>query len=338
MAKGRIRDTHRLDADERGSLMVLEAILVALLVLTAILFFTSVQRPSTGTDQGGIDLGQVAADTLAILEVRTIEGQTFEGWITNATRGDAATMTAVEAFLGEVLPTGTRFAVRLDNGVGNLTILATGSGEPHGARAAQVMLLPNWGTYRGSTIGSGLTVTPGDVVATTHDLVDGTYGCFQAPYGYTVGPDGPDADSSPDPWATRWNTDPGALATWKSSQASEQVPLDVPLGRWKVSTTEVSGQCTGGTVTYANVVPPGSRTIDVTTTAGSTSFTVVTGTLSAADVGKTLTGANVGATARVVSPTSMSLAATATGSTTLTVSPDSTALPYSVQLVVWFGA
>src|SRR5688572_11526763 len=116
----------RLGDDERGSFMVLEAILVALLVLTAILFITSVQRPSTGADQGGLDLGQVAADTLSILQVRSFNGDAFDTWITDLAQGDSATgclataptevacptATAIDDFLGEVLPTGTRYSLR----------------------------------------------------------------------------------------------------------------------------------------------------------------------------------------------------------------------------------
>ncbi|MEO6667331.1 MAG: hypothetical protein ABIO65_11245 [Nitrospiria bacterium] len=333
-----------LGGDERGSLMVLEAILVAMLVLTAILFFTSVQRPSTGSDQGGLDLGQVAADTLSILEVRTIEGQSFEGWVTNTTRGDNATATAVRDFLEEVLPTGTRFAIRLDNGVSNLTILSSGTvTTPHAARGAQIFVFPNWATYRNQTIGAGLTVTPGEVVASTHALVSGTYHCFQAPNGFSTAPDGPDAGATADLWEARWNTDPGILAPWKADAqtlgSNEQIPRDLPLGRWKVSTgVAVSGQCSAGTITHVNVVPPGSRTIDVTTTAGSTTFTVNSGLVTSADVGKTLVGSNVNATARVVSLTTMNKNALATGPTTLTLSPDSTFMPYGLQLVVWFGA
>src|SRR5687767_2555861 len=81
----------RFGDDDRGSFMVLEAILVALLVLTAILFLTSVQRPSTGTDQGGLDLAQVSADTLSILRVRTFNGDPFDTWVTKLALGDSAT-------------------------------------------------------------------------------------------------------------------------------------------------------------------------------------------------------------------------------------------------------
>src|SRR5687768_9634812 len=117
----------RFGEDDRGSFMVLEAILVALLVLTAVLFFTSVQRPSAGSDQGGLDLAQVSADTLAILGVRTFNGVPASVWLTNLMHADSATgcnaaaptaaacptTTEIEEFLGEVLPTGSRYSLRI---------------------------------------------------------------------------------------------------------------------------------------------------------------------------------------------------------------------------------
>lgn len=337
--------------------MVLEAILVAMLVLTAILFFTSVQRPSTGSDQGGLDLGQVAADTLSILEVRTFavagKTQTLEGWVTNVTRGDAPTAVVVQDFLEEVLPIGSRYAVRLDNGVSSLTILSSGTATtPHAARGAQIFLFPNWATYRNQTVGADLTVTPGDVVDSTHALVSGTYLCYQAPNSYSTAPDGPDAGSTADTWASRWTTDPGILAPWKADaqtlSAKEQIPRDLPLGRWKASTAVVdgSGNCSGGTITYVNVVPLGWRTATGSTSLlATTTLTLTSGVFSASDVGKTVTGINLPAGARITAATNGATTATISPAITIpdaggtvTISPDSTFMPYSLQLVVWFGA
>ncbi|HUR25157.1 MAG TPA: hypothetical protein VM327_03975 [Candidatus Thermoplasmatota archaeon] len=170
--------------------MVLEAILVALLVLTAILFFTSLQRPTTGGDQGGLDLGQVSADTLQILQVRQFNGQTLEGWVTNLTRGDAATATSVDSFIRQVLPTGARYSLRLDNGVSALQILPVGAAEgPRGARGAEIMLLPNWANYRNATLTTfAFAVYPGQVIdsgnTTYYALVNPastSYLCLKAP-------------------------------------------------------------------------------------------------------------------------------------------------------------
>jgi hypothetical protein len=341
-----------LAEDEHGSFMVLEAILVALLVLTAILFFTSVQRPSTGTDQGGLDLAQVAADTLSILQTRsfTISGtpQALETWVTGAVGGDQPTVVVLQDFLDEVLPTGAGYVLRLDNGVANLTILSSGANvEPHGARASQLILLPAWGTFRGQL--ATMTVEPGQVVPSTdaarYNLVDpsGTILCYQSPAGHSTSPDS-DGSGVADSWASRWKAALGAVA-WKDplvddSGANQQVPRDLPYGIWKLSTAvaDGSGNCSGGTVSYVNVVPPGSRTVTLSTTALSTTIVVTSGSLGADDVGKVLVGSNLPAATRLASATELTVAATVTGSTTVTISPDPTFLPYSLQLVVWFGA
>lgn len=340
------RRHRRLADDERGSFMVLEAILVALLVLTAILFFTSVQRPSTGTDQGGLDLAQVAADTLSILQTRsfTISGtpQTLETWVTGAVGGDQPTVVVLQDFLDEVLPTGAGYALRLDNGVSNLTILSSGANvEPHGARAAQLILLPAWGAFRGQP--ATMTVEPGQVIPSTdaarYNLVNpsGTIQCYQSPAGHTTSPDS-DGNGVADPWASRWKAALGAVP-WKDpkvgdSGTNQQVPRDLPYGIWKLS---AAADCSVAT-TYINVVPPGSRTVEIQTTATQTAIVVSSGSLGTEDIGKTLIGGSLPAAARLASTASLSVAATVSETITVTISPDPSFLPYSLQLVVWFGA
>ena len=343
----------RLAQDERGSFMVLEAILVALLVLTAVLFFTSVQRPSTGTDQGGLDLAQVSADTLSILQTRSFSigtpatSQTLETWMTGAVGGDAATALVLQDFLDEVLPTGAGYALRLDNGVSNLTVLSSGvNAVPHGARASQLILLPAWGSFRGQL--PTMTVEPGQVLPssdTRYNLVNpaGTLQCYQSPAGHTTSPDS--NGNGADTWASRWKATLGAVS-WKDpkvddSGVNQQVPRDLPYGIWKVSTDPadvITGQCATGTISYVNVVPPGSRQVTLTTTALSRTITVTSGSLGAEDIGKVLIGSGLPAAARLASATELTVAATVTGSTIVTISPDPTFLPYSLQLVVWFGA
>lgn len=342
MARARPDRRIRFEAEEGGSLMVLEAILVALLVLTAILFFTSVQRPSTGVDQGGLDLGQVAADTLAVLRARTVsvggQSQTLEGWVWNATRGDSATGTALQTFLGEILPTGARYAIRLDNGVSNLTILgpADSAALPRGARAAQILIYPNWAHHRNESV--TMTVSPGEVVASSHPLVNGDYDCYVAPNSYSTAPD--------DTWAAHWTAAPGPAVPWKASLATlgatnQQIPLDLPYGRWRAY---VAADCSGSVAQVINVVPPGYRV--VTGSVASGTVTLTQGTFEAGDVGKTLTGVTgTGAGAariRTVSSSTLAIlsvaASTAPANSALTIADDSTFLPYSLQLVVWFGA
>jgi hypothetical protein len=243
-----------LGDDERGSFMVLEAILVALLVLTAILFFTSVQRPSTGTDQGGLDLAQVSADTLAILQVRTFNGDSFDTWITELAQGESATScvatnptaaacpqaVAIEDFLGEVLPTGARYSLRIDNGVSSLPVLPLGSTqEPHSGRAAQTVFLPAWDAYASQTVvtdsaapGESLTRTDHAVLSRFTDPDDLL--CIKAPTGgsLTLGSKGPGAVS----WVSLWQaaaassmgaTVAGGGATTVASTAGLEVGMHV---------------------------------------------------------------------------------------------------------------
>ena len=348
----------RFADDERGAFMVLEAILVALLVLTAILFFTSLQRPTTGSDQGGLDLGQVSADTLQILQVRQFSGQTLEGWVTNATRGDTTTATAVDQFIRQVLPTGARYSLRLDNGVSGLQILPSGSTEsPRGARGAEILLMPNWATYRNDTVigATTLSVTPGQTIASTdatyYPLVNpaSTIQCYRAPNSYSTAPDGPDADTTADTWRSRWQSaiQTTAVTTNAKDNAAtlgtgmQQVPRDLPLGKWRLNT---NSDCTSGTTSYVNVVAPGARELPVTTSLLTPlTLTSTSGKFSPADVGLALSGTGIASGARVVSvegPNSltMSAAATASGTTTLSIPLDPSYTMYGLQLVVWFGA
>lgn len=348
-----------LRRDEEGSFLVLEAILVALLVLTAILFFTNVQRPSAGAGEGGLDLGQVAADTLQILQQRTFtvngQGQAFNAWVTNATAGDAATADEVHTFIRQILPTGAHYSLRLDNGVSTLQILPAGATEvPRNARAAEVATVPLWAAFRNNTVSGALrVVVPGQVVAPSDPLyplvTTGTYGCYEAPYNSTKGPGAPGGVE----WSTRWQSPVQATSPTTNGKdtsavlgANQQVPRDLPLGKWRLADAAgQSGHCSNGTPTYVTVVPPGERVLTVSTVTASTVVTASSSTarFSLADKGLEVSGAGIIAGTRiqsVQSPTQVTLsqAAAATGSTTLVLPIDPTFLPYGIQLVVWFGA
>src|SRR5687767_2213173 len=90
--KGRkVRQADRLGDDDRGAFLVFEAVMSAVLIFTAILFFTGVGRPTDAAEPGGIDLGQNAADILAILKSREFGDRPFNdvnatelgwGWVT----------------------------------------------------------------------------------------------------------------------------------------------------------------------------------------------------------------------------------------------------------------
>lgn len=182
------RGARSLRRDDHGAFPVVEAILVAVLVMTAIIFFTSVQRPSNAAEEGGIDLSQSAADTLALLKAKefgirsspatldtdgngvtddnerphTGDDLVFDQWFTNLVAGDATTRIKVDDFLSEIIPTGADYALRLSNGVDTLTLLPDTLRPPIGARSSEVGVMPAWGTYVGASASATVSATDVD--------------------------------------------------------------------------------------------------------------------------------------------------------------------------------
>lgn len=355
----RSRTARPFRADLAGAFPVLEAILVAVLVLTAIIFFTSLQRPTAGSEQGGIDLAKVSADTLSILRSRTFTvgggTQTMTGWVTNVTAGDAATASAVDTFLRQVLPSGSRYSLRLDNGVGSLQVLPTGTPErPFEGRASAITILPNWHTYGNQT--ATLTVTPGQVVlasdASLYPLVDPastTYRCFKSPSASSTTVDGGDADTTADTWASHWQSALQATSPTTNGKdtsatlgSAQQVPYNLPLGRWQVWG---GADCASGATVYVNVVPPGTRSFSDATASASTTLTSTAAAFTPADVGRLVTcvsGCTLTPPVRITAVSgnqaTLSSAVTVAAGNVVAVSPDSTFAPYGLELVVWFGA
>ncbi len=212
--------------DDEAAFPVLEAVLVAILVLTAVLFFTSFGRPTAATDEGGIDLGRYAADALAVMGRHSFDDPTGsplteEGWLTLLVQGNTAMAGEVEAYLGEILPPGTRFALRLDNGVEPLHLVPQGVEDaPRAARAAETYIAPDWRARPGPFAqpvqqvhpGQEITAAPANATA-FRDLTPG--GCVEAPDGSASGPAGP--------WLSVW-------------RGSAQVPSAVPYGVWAAHT------------------------------------------------------------------------------------------------------
>jgi hypothetical protein len=171
-----------------------EAILVAVLVLTAVLFFTSVQRPTGGGESRGLDLGPVASDTLGILQRRTFTTEATgdpEGWVTKVLAGDAATSTQVDDFVTQVLPTGAKHVLRLSNGIGTVGLLPTASpGGPQGARAAEVPLFPHWRAFASKEATD--LAAPGQPLTSTNTILSrftdpaDSIVCIKAPYNATA--------------------------------------------------------------------------------------------------------------------------------------------------------
>jgi hypothetical protein len=254
-----------LRRDLSGAFPVFEAILVAVIVLTSILFFTSVQRPTTGGDLGGIDLAQTASDTLAILETRTFSGSSMETWVGAVLAGNASGVSVgkdVRQLLNQTLPTGARYTLRLDNGVSSLRLLPTGAEPtPNGARASQLTLLPTtWAKYHtGALTTFPAAIHPGQILDASHparalvDPASTTYNCIEAPLGSTTLRDGPDADTAADTWRSHWQAPAGS-----PHKANDyQVPLDIPYGTWRVSTAAAGAGGCDTTPLFVKVVRPG---------------------------------------------------------------------------------
>lgn len=253
---------NRLPRDDNAAFPVLEAILVAVLILTTILFFTSLQRPTTATDEGGIDLGRLAADTLDILQTKEftttgacLAAADLETWVTAVLNGQECAANELEKFLGEVLPPGTQFLVRLDNGVEPLVLVPYGSTDsPRAARAEATYITPLWLANVNKT--GSQSVFPGQqLVYDNGTLIPGApsnatafkagvFPCIASPTGSATGPDG------------------SAWAVWWQANATH-VPADLPYGAWAgYPGIDAEGECTGTlTPTYLFIgLPDGTRT------------------------------------------------------------------------------
>lgn len=221
-----MRAAPRVD-DEAGALAVLEAILVAVLVLGAILFVSYVQRPLLAAESGGVDLSGLAGQTLGLLLRHdfVVGGQTLDldAWMRKLAAGDAATTAAVDDYLQRILPEGTEHALYLSNGVGTLRLApAQDPGEPRNARVASAPYAPPWYAFRSnSTVAVNTSQlppgTPIDAVANpVHalfaDPTDLTLACIKAPDGSKTGPEGA--------WIDAWRAD------------TMRVPTGAPYGVW----------------------------------------------------------------------------------------------------------
>ena len=201
---------------------VLEAILVTLLVLTAILYVTNVQRPLMASEAGGVDLSRLASETVILLQNHTFtdadgNAMDFEEWMQKVLDGDTDLAAQVEDFVREVLPTGTRSSLLLTNGVGSVRLIpATDPGAPRNARAAEVPFFPHWGKFRGNATtdaasagwgAPGQNVTLGHPVLAKFSTTPSTVACMRAPDNSTTGPRGV-------PWTTLWRDGSGRIPQW----------------------------------------------------------------------------------------------------------------------------
>jgi hypothetical protein len=244
---GRDRGASRCSRDEAAAIQVFEAIIVAVLILTAVLFFTSLQRPTQAQDSGGIDLGVLASDVLQVLTQTTFDDPAnetanpaacpsdpapepddqllLEEWIDRIMTGGtcgAAVAADVDTFMNNVLGSGLRYAIRLDNGYEPLQLLPyQKSVVPLAARAATTYVLEDWDFNAGQT---AIDVRPGGPVPVSGVPACAAWTDLVSPVGTATGPIAND-------WLAHWME----VCDDPVPEAEKRVPPDVPYGVWTVA-------------------------------------------------------------------------------------------------------
>lgn len=198
----------RFSRDERGAIQAFEAVLAAILILSALILFSLVQRPTTPAASTGLDLQQVAADALAVLGA---SGSSAVGDAVDAALGnnDVPLRTSFDA----TLPATLRWRASLSNGFGSLVLASSDAGAfstPRGAQGASVFTtIPTWAGI------SGTGLTPGSPVSFDADCTD-----LHSPRPGAADTIGPRGQS----WRSLLGTTPG------------RIPEGLPFGTWTFST------------------------------------------------------------------------------------------------------
>lgn len=242
----------RLCRDDAAAIQIVEAVLVAVLILTGIIFMSLVTRPPVPRSASGTDMGTLADDTLHVLEVTTIQDpddvnrqMALDDWVGDLMAGTqphaANVADAVEARLDEILPVGVKGAVRVNNGHGTILLvphLNGGTIVPRGASVAQGVAVLEWTAFEGET--------PTDTLRPGRAFDWSSWDCLAAPGGETTGPQG-----------QTWE------ALWLDFDATGQtVPGFAPYGIWRHD-----AGCDDAGYGYFEVVPA-SGTTDRLTTVG----------------------------------------------------------------------
>lgn len=217
---------------------VFEAILVAILVFTAMLFVTSIQKPTLGRGATGIDLNTLAADTLDNLAEKnfkhpsTSENLVLEDWVRLALEDDGDVESLVHDYMKDVLGAGHRYKLTLENGYGAFELLPPDESiTPRGGGAAQSFLFPNWTIHQSETPNATAIVFPGEA------LDFSAWTTLTSPTNTTVAPDG-------GTWLAWWD------AKESGTPDKGHVPAEVLYGTWKY---DDGGACP----CYVHVALPG---------------------------------------------------------------------------------
>ncbi len=195
--------------------------MVAIIILTGMIFFTVTTRPQIPSGTGGLDLNALAQDTLEYFDQTVLADPqdatlnlTMEQWIgvlVNGSTEGKDVADAIEAQLDLILPTGVEGALLLHNGHGSLVLApdlgGTGLGGRGGA-VGQSYFVPNW-TAHGDA--AGTAVLPGG----SYDF--SPYACLVAPTGQSTAPQ-----------QTTW------IADWTAQEPGlDTVPENALFGVWE---------------------------------------------------------------------------------------------------------
>lgn len=223
--------------DDAAAFPVIEAILAALIIFGAILYFSYAQRaqvPVGTASEGESPLAAGLANLLVDSPILTPATPTpatsttavgGDSWLELLSKGDSNAQTKVTAFISAKMPAGDHFVLQLHNGFAPLVLLTDGGLPPAGAHAdvGSALVLPSW-----SAAASGPVLSPGQPAPAA--------ACYVAPNDDPVTPTGTMPDGTP--WAMAFGS------------VSPKVPLSALYGEWKAGAT-----CAGAVPAF--VVTPG---------------------------------------------------------------------------------
>lgn len=250
----RLRRRRRLTVlreDEAGAIQVFEAVIVAVLILTSVLFFTSLQRPSQSQDSGGIDLGVLASDVLGVLSQRKFDdpGTPTDDnltlgpaqWVPLVLQGNQTLADDVEDFLRGILGSGMQHKLLLDTGVGQIKLLPPGRDPtPLAARAAGSFVAFPLDANAAAAAGATTATYPGGPLIFSDGTVplDCEGWTVTAPTNATYDVDGSPVGPGSLSWTTHWQDHCGSGRHDNGVDGQDDgdhVPVDVPLGVWTVN-------------------------------------------------------------------------------------------------------
>ncbi|HVL86396.1 MAG TPA: hypothetical protein VM681_00105 [Candidatus Thermoplasmatota archaeon] len=130
---------------DRGSIVVLEAILVALLVFGAIAFLYTLQQPARPTIGSQGELSTRASDALRSLVLQPALNESYENALAEAvTLAAAGDCSLLSARLRTLLPLDTRFGVRVETGGGGAQLCGETPLRSVETASATTAFQPKW--------------------------------------------------------------------------------------------------------------------------------------------------------------------------------------------------